>query len=116
MFNALKYTEELEKAGFTRQQAEVSMRLLIDIMNENFATKADLKSEMLAIRTELKDVEWRLDSKIQAVGTKIQSLDTKLDSSLKEMEYKLTIKLGTLMALSIGVTATLVKLIPTLGH
>jgi hypothetical protein len=43
MFNALKYTEELEKAGFTREQAEVSMKLLVETMNENFATKADFK-------------------------------------------------------------------------
>ena len=63
-------------------------------MNENFATKADLK-----------EVGWKLESKIRS-----------LESSLKEMEYRLTIKLGTVMALSIGITTTLVKIIPTTGH
>lgn len=43
MFNALKYTQELEKAGFTREQAETSVRFVIEVMNETFATKADLK-------------------------------------------------------------------------
>ena len=94
MFNALKYTEELEKAGFTREQAEVSIKLLVETMNENFATKADLK-----------ELGWQLQSEIK-----------RLDSSLKELEYKLTIKLGTMMALSIGVTATLVRLLPAAGH
>ena len=103
MFNALKYTEELEKAGFTHEQAEVSMKLLIDIMNENFATKSDI--EKFATKADLKDVEYKLEFKIQS-----------LESSLKEMEYKLVIKLGTMMGamltLSLAITATLIKTIP----
>ncbi len=94
MFNALKYTQELEKAGFTREQAEISMKLLIDIMNENFATKSDMK-----------ELELRLDSRIH-------SLELKTESGFKELEYKLTIKLGTMITVAIGVTATLVKLLP----
>ena len=98
MFNALKYTEELEKAGFTREQAEVSMKLLVETMNENFATKSDFKE----------------------LGWKIEKLETKLDSSLKELEYKLTIKLatilGTMMTFAIGLTAAVVKLLPATGH
>jgi hypothetical protein len=73
MFNALKYSEELERAGFSRLQAEASVRILIEVMNNNFATKADLK----------------------------------------ELEYKLIIKLGTMITLAVGVTATLVKLLQT---
>ena len=65
--HALKYTQEMEKAGFSREQAEVGVRLLIDVMNENFATKSDLK----------------------------------------ETEFKL----GTMMTLAIGATATLIKLL-----
>ncbi len=98
MFNALKYTQELEKAGFTRAQAEISIRLLIDVMNENFATKSDLKTEFLSLRTELK-------------------AETKdLQSEIKELEYKMTIKLGTMMTIAIGVTAALVKMLPGAGH
>jgi len=67
-------------------------------MNENFATKADIKSEMRELRWE------------------IQTLDSKFESRFKEIEYKLTIKLGSMMALSIGFTATLVKLISIGGH
>jgi hypothetical protein len=59
----------------------------VDVMNENFATKSDIA-----------DLKWSTESKFQA-----------LESTMKEIEYKLTIKLGTLMAISIGVTATLVN-------
>ena len=149
MFNALKYTEELEKAGFTREQAEASVKLVVETMNENFATKSDLKELGWLLQSEMKTfanhfesemktlannfdakihaLDSKIDSKIQVLDTKIdskfQALDTKIDSkvqslesNIKEMEYKLTIKLGTLMALSIGITATLVKLLPSAGH
>ncbi|MDR3608741.1 MAG: hypothetical protein P4M08_15360 [Oligoflexia bacterium] len=89
MFNVLKYTEELEKAGFSRSQAEMSMKVLIDVMNENFATKSDLAE----------------------LGFKFEKLESKVESSMRELEYRLTIKLGTMLTLAIGVTATLVKLL-----
>ena len=57
------------------------MKLLIDIMNENFTTKSDLK-----------ELELRLDSRIH-------SLELKTESGFKELEYKLTIKLGIKMKL-----------------
>lgn len=82
MFNALKYTQELEKAGFSRDQSETSIKLLIEIMNENFATKSDFKE-----------------------------LSFKFDSMAKELEYKLTIKLGTLLTIAVGVTAALVRIL-----
>jgi hypothetical protein len=95
MFNAIKYTQELERAGFTREQAEVSVKLLIDSMNENLATKSDFS----ALKQEL--------------DMKIESTKLELRSEIRELEYKLTIKLGSMMALAIGVTATLVKILPS---
>jgi hypothetical protein len=117
MFNALKYTEELEKAGFSRNEAEASLRVLIEVMNENFATKTDLQ-------VGLKDLEHRMDnrfqvltqvmeSKFQAVDNRFQMVDTRfvaMESRFQEMEYKLTIKLGTMMVLAVGLTATLIQL------
>jgi hypothetical protein len=85
MFNALKYTQELEQAGFTREEAEVSVRILIEVMNDNFATKSDMQAGFAAIRADM-----------------------------RELEYKHTIKLGTMMAtmltLAIAVTTAIVKL------
>jgi len=64
------------------------MRVLIDVMNENFATKSDLG-----------ELELRIDARFD-------KLEAKLD-------YRLTIKLGTMMTFAIGVTATFVKLLET---
>ena len=81
------------------------MKFLVEAMNENFATKLDIHELKSELKAELKQVEWRLDSKIQT-----------LESNIREMEYKLTIKLGSMMALSIGLTATLVKMLQSGTH
>jgi|GEM_PF-2672909 len=70
------------------QPSRISMRVLIDVMNENFATKSDLG-----------ELELRIDARFD-------KLEAKLD-------YRLTIKLGTMMTFAIGVTATFVKLLET---
>ncbi len=121
MFNALKYTDELEKAGFTKQQAEASMRILIDVMNENFATQSDLKetemkleSVILGVKSDLKETEMRFESNLKETEMRLESLIVANKSEIKELDYKLTIKLGTMMTVAIGATATIVKLIQSL--
>lgn len=79
MFNALKYTEELEKAGFTREQAETSVKLVVETMNENFATKSDLKELGWLLQSEMKTFANHFDSKIQVLDTKI---DSKVDAKI----------------------------------
>ncbi len=102
MFNALKYTQELEKAGFTRKQAEISLNLLIEAMTENFATKTDLK-----------ELEFKMESRFQ-------TLETKMESGFRELESRIIIKLGalmvTLITLAVGTSATLFKLIQSSGN
>ena len=61
-------------------------RLLLD---EQLATKRDLKELEMALRREIEDVR----------------------RDMKEMEMRIIIKLGAMMAASIAVVATLVKLI-----
>ena len=70
-FDTLAYAKKLIDAGFSQQQAEVQAEALAEVIDENIATKRDLK----------------------------------------ELEMRLTIRLGTLMAASIVIVAALVKLL-----
>jgi hypothetical protein len=122
VFNALKYTQELEKVGFTSDQAQTSMKVLMEVMNENFATDSKLRETEFALRSDLKnvesvikDTETRLRSEIKELGNELRSEMKDLRSEMKELEYKLTIKLatimGAMMTLAIGATATVLKLL-----
>ena len=61
MFNALKYTHQLEAVGFRREQAEVQVQFVLDAIETEVATKTDLselkaelKSEMAEFKSEMK--------------------------------------------------------------
>jgi hypothetical protein len=70
-FDTLAYSKRLTDAGFTQKQAEVQAETLAEIIEQNIATKRDLK----------------------------------------ELEFRLIIKLGTIMATSIAIIVALVKLV-----
>lgn len=78
--NAIEYIRNLEAVGFTRAQAEVQAQGLTEIMETKFATKDDLRNEVLKIQTEFKLVR----------------------SEMREMESRLTIKLGSIMVAGIA--------------
>lgn len=88
MFNALRYTEDLEKAGFTGEQAQASLKILIEVMNESFATKADLQSAKSELEVSIRSVR----------------------SDLKALESTMTIRLGSMMVVGLGVIAALIKM------
>jgi len=136
MINALKYTEELEKAGFTPEQAKVSVNAWMDLMNNNFATRGDLKEYQFMTRTDLRDLEAKLISGLAAIEIKFDrrcdkidkrcdELDAKIDKrcdeltrrfdkvegKFSELEYRLTIKMGTMMTLLLGVALTIHRLL-----
>jgi len=67
----LAYAKKLKQAGVPEEQAEIHAEALAEIIDEQLATKKDLK----------------------------------------ELEYRLIIKLGAMMAVSIAIIAALVKLI-----
>ena len=99
MIHVLRYTEELEKVGFTTEQAKTSVQLQMDLMDQNFATKSDFKEHYFMTKTDLKDVQ-----------SEMKDLKTEFKSDLKSLEHSLTIRLGVMFAASIGIISTLVSL------
>lgn len=85
-FDAHKFVRTLKAAGVPENQAEAFSEAFKDAQSEaELATKADIVS----VRRDIDDVR----------------------RDIKEMESRLTIKLSTFMALSIGIVAALVKLL-----
>lgn len=91
---------DLEKAGFTKIQAEESVKLLMEILKENLASKTDLKEAKTSLRNEIKDLR-------NEMNTRFLQMDHKIDS----MESRLLFKLGGLMILIQGAFVTLAKFI-----
>jgi hypothetical protein len=81
-FDTHSFVKKLKAVGFTEEQAEVFASEQARLIEDNLATKKDL-------------VE----------------LENNLQRDLRELEYRIIIKLGRLMAASTAVVATLVKLL-----
>ena len=87
MFNAIKYTKQLEEVGFSRVQAEAQLQIISEIVEGDLATKQDLK----ILETTLTGTINNLENKIQ------------------QLEYRMTIKLGTLLGIGFTAMASLMK-------
>lgn len=51
--DTLKFAQDLEKAGFTRQQAEAQAKALNAALSDSIATKHDLKELEMRLTTRL---------------------------------------------------------------
>lgn len=84
-FDTLKFANRLKAAGVPEKHAEAEAAALAEVFEANLG--------QLATRDDLKILEDRLDAR------------------LIQLEQRMTIKLGSLMVVSIGVVAALVKLL-----
>ena len=82
MFNAFKYTKQLEEVGFTREQAEIQLQVITEIVEGELATKQDLSSSV-----------------------------ERLEHKMLQMEYRLIIKIGTIITIALGAFVTVIKLL-----
>ena len=105
MFNAIKYAKKLEEAGFSKEQAEVQLQVITEIVEGDLATKQDLK----ILETGLANL---IDARTNHLELKINNVENKLEQSdlkIQQLEYRLTIKLGTLLVIGFTTMASLMK-------
>ncbi len=98
MFNAIKYSKKLEEAGFSREQAEIQLQIITEIVEGDLATKQDLK----ILETTLTNV---IEIKTNHLELKVNNIEGKI----QQLEYRITIKLGALLIIGFTSMATLIK-------
>ncbi len=92
-FDTLKFAKRLKEAGFTEEQAEALANAGAELIEQNLATKRDIK-----------ELELKMEQKIE-------QLRSDLARDLKDLEYRMTIKLGTMMVVAVGAMAALVRVL-----
>jgi len=65
----------------------------------------------MSAQREIKEMRVGLCAELKKLGFKIDDLRTDLQRDLKAFERRLTIKVGVLSAISVGIVAALVKLL-----
>ena len=99
IFDTLHYANKLKAVGVPEKQAEVHAETMVEIISNNLATKQDLEP----IKSELK-------RDILATNQNLDLVKNELKQNLKELELRMTIKLGGLMVCGLSILVILMKL------
>ena len=92
-FDTHAFVKELTRAGMPEEQAEVLARSQATLIDEKLATKQDFK-----------ELELRLKRDIQELKRDMQEMELRL-------KHDLTVRLGSMMVVAVGVIVALVKLL-----
>ena len=126
-FDTHEYVKRLKAVGFTETQAEVQTTMMIDLLTTQMVTQDYFDQSLKDLRNEMylqfKDLRNEIDLRFKEIDVRFKDLRNEMDLRFKEtdarfsqidarfneLELRLTIKLGAMMVLAIGVVATLVK-------
>jgi hypothetical protein len=72
--------------------------------------KPDIKEPEVTLRNEIKQLDLTLRGEIKQLDVKIEKIRSDLTRDLKDLKYRMTIKLGTMMVVAVAAMATLVVL------
>jgi gas vesicle protein len=97
---------------YLRTQMGVDMQALkTELQAEIKAVKSELQTELHAVKselqTELHAVKSELQTGLHAVKSEVQALEVDMDRRFERLELRLTVKLGTFLAIAVGLIVTL---------
>jgi hypothetical protein len=109
MSDRLTLTRAMEDAGIARDKAERVASVIVDLIHDEVATKADLKAvelvlkaDVAAVRSDLKAVELAQKADLKAVelALKADIAAGRADAAL--IEHRLMTRLGGLVVVAVG--------------
>ena len=96
-FDTLGYAKRLRDSGVSQAQAEAHAEAARDFVMGQLVTQQDLQAAVAL-----------LDNKLALFDNKLALLDNKLDT----LSLRLTVRLGAMLVIAIGLLATILKLMP----
>ena len=115
LFDTLALARKLEEAGFPSHQAQATSAAFAEILSGEVATGRDVGETRTTLQHEMRthrlELEATIESVRQELDAKIESVRQELHARIDRLEQRLTIRLGGMMAASIGIVAALVQLL-----
>ena len=100
-FDTLRAARRLrDEGGFDEMQAGTLVATFAEGMGETLATKADVS----ALRSDLEKME-------TAFRSDLEKTETALRSEMEKLEQRMTIRLGGMMVVGLGIVVALLKLL-----
>ena len=122
-FDTLKVAVRLqEEAGFEEHQARALVTAFAEGMGEELATKNDLEKteatlqgQIVALKSDLEKTETALKSDLEKTEATLRSdlekMAAILRSEMRELEQRMTLRLGAMIAAAVGIIVAVDKLL-----
>ena len=121
-FDTLEFVKRLRAANFTEAQAEAMAEAIAAVVTDQLATKADLQELRRELGSDINEFRRYMDAGLETVRRDLETqiegvrrdLETQIEAlrrEIKESEYRVTIRLGGMLAAAIAIVAALVKLL-----
>lgn len=113
LFDTHAYIDTLERAGVPRNHAvaisKANQEMLAETLRSGLATKDDVVSLQHSINGLDKRID-SLDKKIDLVESNLNRRIDGLDSKLDKVSLQITIRLGSMIVIAVGVVSAMIKL------
>ena len=121
-FDTHAFFKSLAHAGMDEQQAEALVEFQKQLINDSLATKQDIaevktsveetKVSIEALRLKTEQSIEKLKSEVEKVKGEVEKLRLEIKKDIKLLELHLTLRLASVIIVTTGIFATLVKLLP----
>ena len=107
-FDTLGYAKRLRDSGVPQPQAEAHAEAARDFVMAELVTKTDLQTNLQVLSAHFDAKLANFDVKLANFDAKLANMDVKLDM----LSLRLTVRLGAMLAVAVGLLATVIKLVP----
>jgi hypothetical protein len=107
-FDTLGYAKRLRDSGVPQPQAEAHAEAARDFVMAELVTKTDLQTNLQVLSAHFDARLANFDVKLANFDAKLANMDAKLDT----LSLRLTVRLGAMLVVAVGLLATVIKLVP----
>jgi hypothetical protein len=107
-FDTLGYAKRLRDSGVPQPQAEAHAEAARDFVMAELVTKTDLQTNLQVLSAHFDARLANFDVNLANFDAKLANMDAKLDT----LSLRLTVRLGAMLVVAVGLLATVIKLVP----
>lgn len=100
IFDTLAYSQRLKAVGFSEAQAETIAEANREMIADEMVTKSFLQSELAVMQS-------RFDAAINQLRIELRG---EFRAEMRELEMRLTLRFGVMLAAAVAVPAAIIKL------
>ncbi|MDD9994070.1 MAG: DUF1640 domain-containing protein [Rhodospirillales bacterium] len=111
-FDTLRAARKLrDEGGFDERQAATLVDIFAEGMTETLVTKADLEKTEASLRAEIDTLRGDLEKTEASLRADLEKTEERLEGKMRELEQRMTIRLGAMMVAAVALIVALIKLV-----